>query len=194
MKNSNTLWTGLLLGALLTSCEPTPPATSRITTVIPKMAMTTSTPEGISTPNTLESETLGDLNFFDGVPLPKTSDKVYDYVDLHNAVDAYVKGIHIASMEAMKRGIVEFGPANKTALLFEQLMDSKAFWLTPNTTSVYMASWLEVGDEPMVIETPPDVLGFINDHWFKYVLDFGRLGPDKSQGGKFLIVPSAYKG
>ena len=159
-----------------------------------KMKMTTEIPEGISTPNTLHTNALGELNFYDGVPLPETEDKVYDYIDLHNAVNAYVNGIHIASMEGLKRGIEEFGSANKTALLFEQLMDSKAFWLTPNTTSVYMASWLEVGDEPMVIETPPDVLGFINDHWFKYVLDFGRLGPDKAKGGKFLIVPSTYEG
>ncbi|MBG7631587.1 MAG: DUF1254 domain-containing protein, partial [Bacteroidetes bacterium] len=159
-----------------------------------KMAMTTDTPEGISTPNNMNSNTIGALNFFDGVPLPETADKVYDYIDLHNAVDAYVRGIHIASMEAMKVGIEAFGPANKTALLFEDLMDSKTFWLTPNTTSVYMASWLEVGDEPMVIETPPNVLGFINDHWFKYVIDFGRLGPDKAQGGKFLIIPPGYEG
>ena len=159
-----------------------------------KMKMTTETPEGISTPNNLNSSALGELKFFDGVPLPETADKVYDYIDLHNAVSAYVNGIHIASMEGLKRGIEAFGPANKTALLFEDLMDSKAFWLTPNTTSVYMASWLEVGDEPMVVETPPDVLGFINDHWFKYVIDFGRLGPDKAQGGKFLIVPSTYEG
>ena len=173
-----------------TSSTSTPTVSSKS----PKMEMTTEVPEGISTPNSVNSSTLGEIKYFDGVPMPETADKVYDYIDLHNAVNAYVNGIHIASMEGLKRGIVEFGPANKTALLFEDLMDSKAFWLTPNTTSVYMASWLEVGDEPMVIETPPDVLGFINDHWFKYVIDFGRLGPDKSQGGKFLIVPQDYKG
>ncbi|MCM8530875.1 MAG: DUF1254 domain-containing protein, partial [Lentisphaeraceae bacterium] len=48
--------------------------------------------------------------------------------------------------------------------------------------------------EPMVIETPPDVLGIIDDHWFHYVADFGRLGPDKGKGGKFLIIPPGYKG
>ena len=160
----------------------------------PAMKMTTEIPAGIATPNDLTTETLGDLVFFDGVPLPETADKVYDYVDLHNAVNAYVNGIQIASMEALKIGLLEFGPANQTAVLFESLMDSKALWLTPNTTSVYMASWLELGDEPMVIETPPDVLGIIDDHWFKYVADFGRLGPDKGQGGKFLIIPPGYKG
>lgn len=160
---------------------------------IPKMKMTTETPDGISTPNKLQTE-IGELNFFDGVPVAETQKKVYDYIDLHNGVEAFLKGIQIASMEGMKNGILEFGPANYTAVLFEDLMDSKAFWLTPNTTSVYMATWLELGDEPMVIETPPDVLGIIDDHWFKYVADFGRLGPDKSKGGKFLIIPPGYEG
>jgi hypothetical protein len=73
-------------------------------------------------------------------------------------------------------------------------MDSKALWLTPNTTSVYMASWLELKDEPMVIETPPNVLGIIDDHYFKFVADFGNAGPDKGKGGKFLILPPGYEG
>jgi len=90
--------------------------------------------------------------------------------------------------------LLDFGPANTTALLFEDLMDSKALWLTPNTVSVYMASWMELGDEPMVIETPPNVLGFINDAWFKYVIDFGNAGPDKGKGDKFLILPPGYEG
>ena len=56
-----------------------------------------------------------------------------------------------------------------------------------------MASWLELGDEPMVIETPPNVLGFINNAWFNYVVDFGNAGPDKGKGGKFIILPPGYK-
>ncbi len=156
--------------------------------------MTTEIPEGIATPNVLNSSNLGDLTFFDGVPYPETAEKVYDYIDLHNAVDAYIKGIQIASMNAMHVGHLEFGPPNTTVLMFENLMDSKSFWLTPNTTNIYMSMWMELGDEPMVIETPPDVLGIIDDNWFKYVADFGRLGPDKSQGGKFLILPPGYEG
>ncbi|MDB4303787.1 DUF1254 domain-containing protein [Desulfosarcina sp.] len=196
MKNVQKILSATLILCIASCTSPKKEKVEAITeTVAPtNMKMTTEIPEGISTPNTLNTSTIGELNFFDGVPVPETADKVNDYIDLQNAINTYVNGIHIASMEALKRGIVEFGPANKTALLFENLMDSKAFWLTPNTTSVYMASWLEVGDEPMVLETPPDVLGFINDHWFKYVADFGRLGPDKGQGGKFLVVPYGYEG
>jgi len=192
-KNSGLL---VLIILVLFSCQQVSKdkAMETSTDALPQMKMTTEIPEGIATPNVLNSSTIGELNFFDGVPLPETAEKVYDYIDLNNAVNAYVYGIQIASMEAMKRGLLEFGPANQTALLFENLMDSKALWLTPNTTSVYMATWLELDDEPMVIETPPDVLGIIDDHWFKYVADFGRLGPDKGQGGKFLILPPGYEG
>lgn len=187
---------GILLGCSDQTKSEQPTESKEATTPVEvvKMKMTTQIPDGIASPNTIESENLGTLSFYDGVPLPETEQKVYDYIDLQNAVDAYVKGIHIASMEAMKRGILKYGPANSTALLFEELMDSKSLFLTANTTSVYMCSWLELGDEPMVIETPPDVLGIIDDHYFKYVSDFGRLGPDKAQGGKFLILPPGYKG
>ena len=49
-------------------------------------------------------------------------------------------------------------------------------------------------DEPMVIETPDDVLGIIDDHLFIFVADFSRLRPNKAQGGKFLILPPGHKG
>ena len=159
----------------------------------PKMKMTTEVPPGVATPDRLETQ-LGTLTSFDGVPDAKTTRLVYDNLDLQRATQAYLSTLQIASMRAMREGLLGFGPANSTVLLFEELMDSKALWLTPNTVSIYMASWLEMGDEPMVIETPPNVLGFINDSWFLYVTDFGNAGPDRGQGGKFLIVPPGYEG
>ena len=161
---------------------------------LPKMKMSTEIPEGITTPDKVSTR-VGTFNFRDGVPQNDTIDNVYDYLDFHNGVEAFMSGIQIASMSAMRRGLLEFGPPNTTVLLFEELMDSKALFLTANTTSVYMMLWLQLKEgEPMVVETPPDVLGIIDDHWFKYVADFGRLGPDKNQGGKFLILPPGYEG
>ncbi len=159
----------------------------------PKMKMTTEIPSGIITPNHMQT-IIGELNSDDGVPTAKTAELIYDNLDFQHGVTSFLSGIQIASMEAMRKGLLAFGPANKTVVLFENLMDSKALWLTPNTTSVYMVMWLQLDDEPYVLETPADVLGIIDDHWFKYVADFGRLGDDKNQGGKFLIVPPGYKG
>ena len=157
------------------------------------MKMTTPLPEGLATPDKLETS-LGTLTSVDGVPDAETTQKVYDNLDLNRATEAFLNALPIASMYAMEHGLLKHGPANTTVVLFEELMDSKALWLTPNTTSIYMATWMELGDEPMVIETPPNVLGLIDDAWFNYVVDFGKAGPDMGKGGKFLILPPGYKG
>ncbi len=160
---------------------------------IPVFEFTTEIPDGITTPDNIETR-LGELNFFDGVPDAESTEKIYNLLDFHHALEAYLSGIKIASMDAMRRGIEAFGPANTTVLQFADLMDSQALFLTPNTTSVYQTAWLDLGEEPMVMETPPNVLGLVNDGWFKYVADFGNLGPDEGKGGKFLIIPPSYEG
>ncbi len=159
----------------------------------PKMKMTTEVPAGIATPDTLETR-LGTLTSVDGVPDAATAQKVYDNLDFQRAVQAYLNSIQIASMHGMREGILKWGPANTTALLFEDLMDSTTLFLTPNTTSIYMLLWLDLTEGPMVIETPPDVIGLVDDAWFHYVADFGQVGPDKNKGGKFLFLPPGYEG
>jgi len=177
----------LLLGGLLALAFNTSLAAEP-----PKMKMTTEVPSGIATPDKLETR-LGPLRLRDGVPDEETARKVYDNLDFQHAVQAYLSSMQIASMSGMRNGLLQVGPANKTVLIYEDLMDSKALWLTPNTTVVYMALWLELDKEPVVMETTPNVLGLINDAWFNYVADFGNAGPDKGEGGKFLILPPGYK-
>src|SRR5210317_105275 len=173
----------LMCGTLATAMADSPPA----------MKMTTDIPDGIATPDRLETS-IGTLTSFDGVPDKATTRKIYDQLDLQRATQAFLSTIQVASLVAMEHGLRSFGPPNTTVLQFENLMDSKSLWLTPNTVSVYQAAWMELGDEPMVLETPPNVLGFIDDAWFQYVVDFGNAGPDKGQGGKFLILPPGYEG
>lgn len=159
----------------------------------PEMKMTTPIPDGIATPGILETS-LGTLKSFDGIVDAQTTQLLYDNLDRQRAQAAFMATIQISSIYAMEQGIRSFGPVNETAVVFEDLMDSKALWLTPNTVSIYNMAWMELGDEPMVVETPPNVLGLINDAWFLYVADFGNAGPDQGKGGKFLVVPHDYQG
>jgi hypothetical protein len=46
----------------------------------------------------------------------------------------------------------------------------------------------------MVVESPPGILGVVDDFWFRFVTDLGNAGPDKGKGGKYLFVPPGYKG
>ena len=46
----------------------------------------------------------------------------------------------------------------------------------------------------MVVEQPPKGLGTINDMWFSWIIDVGFPGPDRGEGGKYLLVPPGYNG
>ena len=160
----------------------------------PKDIVDPTIPVGIATPNSLKTH-LGAISLFDGTTDRETAQKMYDHLDLQRATCVYLNNIPLASMSAMRAGILAFGEANNVVVMFEELLNSESLWLTPNATSVYFATWLELKpNEAMVIESPTNILGFINDHFFKYVTDLGNLGPDKGQGGKYLILPPDYKG
>jgi hypothetical protein len=160
----------------------------------PKMKMTTGIPAAITTPDSVETR-LGTLSYFDGFPDDATTQKVYDNLDFMRGVDAFLNAMPGASAEAIRVGWASQGAVNnQTLLIMENLMDSKSLFLTPNTESVYHMAWLDVSDGPLVIETPPNVLGIIDDHWFRYVGDFGNAGPDKGKGGKYLLLPPGYEG
>ena len=45
-----------------------------------------------------------------------------------------------------------------------------------------------------MVEAPPNALGFVDDIWQRYVTDIGLAGPDKGQGGKYLILPPGHDG
>ena len=159
----------------------------------PKMRMSTTIPPGITTPDSVETR-LGTLKFTDGFPDDATITKVLDNLDFQRGVQTVLTCIPAASLHAMREGLRTFGPDNTSAVIFEELMDSRALFLTANTDSIYCMLWLDVKMGPMVIETPPNVLGIVDDAWFHYVADFGNAGPDKGQGGKFLILPPGYEG
>jgi hypothetical protein len=159
----------------------------------PKMTMTTEIPPQITTPDSVDTR-LGTLKFFDGFPDDATVDKVYDNLDFERGVQAFLTGLPGTSLVGMRTGMHSVGANNSTVIIFEQLMDSKALWLTPNTDSIYFGTWLDLHDGPLVIESPPKILGFLDDFWFHYIIDIGNAGPDKGQGGKFLVLPPGYKG
>jgi len=155
--------------------------------------MTTPIPKGIEVPDQLTTR-LGTLNFFDGFPDNATVEKIYDNLDYQRAVQAYYLGLPVVGMAGLRNGITQLGPANITILTFETLMDSRTLWLTANCNKPYTVAWINLNNGPLVAEVPPKVLGLINDSWSRYVVDIGMVGPDKGEGGKYLILPPGYSG
>lgn len=149
--------------------------------------------ESITTPDSVVTR-VGTLQFKDGVPNATTSAKVYDNLDSTYAFRAFTDTFKGVSVQAVLEGFQAAGIKDNEILLFSELMDSNSLFLTANADTVYYLGFVDLSDGPVVVETPPDALGTFDDMWFRWVIDFGRSGPDRGQGGKFLLVGPGYDG
>lgn len=151
-------------------------------------------PTKITTPDSVETR-LGTLHFDKGAPDAATVKLVYDNLDFSRGVEAFLQGMPATSVRAMCNGLDSVGvKANQAIGITEELMDARTLFLTPNTTTVYAFTCLDLSAGPMVLEVPTGVLGPVDDGYFRWVTDIGLTGPDAGRGGKYLFVPPGFKG
>jgi len=142
----------------------------------------------ISTPNEVKTS-IGILKFLDGAPYPKTTEKVYDYLDTARAADAFLKGMPGASVKGLIDGAHSIGAVQAhEVMIFDKLMDANSLFLTGNSSTVYCIPDLDLKrDGPTVVEVPDGLLGAANDAWFRFINNFAT-------GGKYLFLPPGYDG
>jgi len=150
-------------------------------------------PASITTPDRVDTR-IGTLDFSDGLPSKETLDKVYDNLDFTHAMRAFSDTLQGVSIYAVRKGLRDIGVKDNEVIVFSELMDAKSLFLTANADTVYIIGGFDLTKGPMVLEVPPAVLGTVQDAWFRWVIDVGLPGPDRGQGGKYLIVPPDYKG
>jgi hypothetical protein len=160
--------------------------------------VTEETLASISTPDRVESR-LGTLAFDDGAPSEETAQLLYDHLDFLHGVEAFLSTFRGASAAVLREGFLSIGVEDNSVLMFSDLMDSASLFLTANCDTVYFLSFVDLTDGPMVLDVPPlgapcGVLGIIDDLWFQWVTDFGLPGPDRGQGGRYLLVGPGYDG
>jgi len=147
----------------------------------------------ISTPDKVQTS-LGTFNFKDGVPDAATAQNLYDEADYLRGVDAFINGYAAVSQYAIREGFKKAGVNDNDVLVFSGLMDSKSLFLTANADTYYFWTYIDLSHGPMIVETPSNTLGVIDDMWWHWVTDFGLPGPDRGAGGKYLVVPPGYNG
>ncbi|HEY9261461.1 DUF1254 domain-containing protein [Chitinophaga sp.] len=147
----------------------------------------------ISTPTKVKTS-VGDLVFKDGIPDASSAQRIYEESDYLHGVDAFINGYAVVSQWAIRKGFHDFGVKDNDVLVFSKLMDASSLFLTANADTYYFWTYVDLSKGPVVVETPPNTLGVIDDMWWRWITDFGLPGPDRGQGGKFLIIPPGYEG
>ncbi len=156
-------------------------------------AATADIPPSITTPDKVESR-IGTLDFKDGAPSVETVEKVFDTLDFTHGLNAFLDSYGGASAYAIRQGFLSIGANDNSVVIFSDLMDAKSLFLTANADTVYYLAVVDLTKGPMVIEQPPKGLGTINDMWFSWIIDIGFPGPDRGEGGRYLLIPPGYDG
>lgn len=151
-------------------------------------------PAWITTPDVVETR-IGTLRFHHGAPDDQTVKLAYDQLDFSRGIEAFFTGMPATSVRAACNGLEQAGiKKNQGFGITEDLMDARSLFLTPNTTTVYVLTCLDLKDGPMLLQVPSGVLGPVDDAYFRWVTDIGLTGPDAGRGGTYLFVPPGHTG
>ena len=138
---------------------------------------------------------IGPLAFEGGYPTDPTVTKLYDEMDFQRATQAYLWAIPIVSFAKLQEQYEKvFGQEDGDLVLMTSSRD-KLGMLTPNDTTPYLVGFLNLERTgPLVLEYPKGpTAGGILDFWQRPITDLGLSGPDRGEGGKYLVVPPGQK-
>jgi hypothetical protein len=116
-------------------------------------------------------------------------------MDFQRATQAYMWAIPIVSFAKwQEQHEMAFGQEDGDLVQMVSSRDKKGM-LTPNDSTTYLIGFWNLGRTgPMVIDYPKGMTaGGILDMWQLPITDQGLSGPDKGEGGKYLILPPVQK-
>jgi hypothetical protein len=141
----------------------------------------------------------GTLNFeLEAYPTEATVQRIYDELDLQRATQAYLDFYPTLAMYASLKGqIRDFSMkcSSDIAVAPGPGLTPSELYLTGNNSTVYASGSLDLKlDGATVMEVPAGMYGTANDAAYKFLVDFGFVGPDGGKGGKYLFLPPGYNG
>ena len=144
-------------------------------------------------PDRLETR-VGTLQYESGYPTAETAAMLREELKFQAAVQVYLWSVPLMDVISLRDGHRSVGMDDFTIPIFADYLTAKTVVPTGNQETIYAYNAITLGDEPLVLEVIPDVVGFIADVWQRPIMDLGRPGPDRGKGGKYLIVPPGYEG
>ena len=139
---------------------------------------------------------LRSLPFPENFPTKASADRLYDEMLFHRATQVVGWSLPAMTLWYMKKGSeAEFGAGSNVLVIWKDRLNAETIVSTPNSDVIYAMGYVDLkADGPTVIEVPPKQQGIIDDFWHRPLTDVGYVGPDKGEGGKYLILPPDYQG
>jgi hypothetical protein len=148
-----------------------------------------------------ENENTAGTGPMNQAPAAKSAaDKDYNYcVKYHSAFAVALWGMPIVATDTMRDAFLHDAGANLTDVVyFSRPVDWKLQLTTPNGSTYYVATTINLAQGPVVLDLPAAVgaglFGSMNDAWQAPVAHVGPAGQDAGKGGRYLILPPGYKG
>jgi hypothetical protein len=116
-------------------------------------------------------------------------------MDFQRACQAYLWGIPAVGLNEWQKAHFNVFKAKSGEMLSYLDFDEKLAILTPNYTTPYIATFIDLEKSgPTVIEIPAGLMaGMILDGWQRVLADLGVVGPDQGTGGKYLVLPPGHE-
>jgi hypothetical protein len=129
-----------------------------------------------------------------GWPTSDAARTLYEELLSQRAVQAYMLTLPTLNVIGMRDGSeAAFGRGFNVLPIWKDRMNARTLVPTPNCDVVYSMSYLNLKETgPLVVYAPPNVIGMFTDFFQRTLTDVGAAGPDKAQGGLYLLLPPDY--
>ncbi|EKB50951.1 DUF1254 domain-containing protein [Cecembia lonarensis] len=120
----------------------------------------------------------------------ESSQKLFDAMDLQRASQAYMWSTPLVSFVTWREEQNKhYGPnARGTFAVFVSFREKQGI-VTANLTTPYFISFENLSKGPLQIEYPAGMTaGAALDFWQRPIADLGLTGPDRGEGGTYIIV------
>jgi len=129
-------------------------------------------------------------------PDKETVDQLNSERLYQRGIEAYAMTLPALNMIGMRDGSeAKFGKGYNVLPIWKDRMNAKTLVPTPNCDVIYSMGYLDLKESgPLVVHAPPGVIGMFTDFYQRTLTDVGAAGPDRGQGGLYLLLPPDYRG
>lgn len=129
-------------------------------------------------------------------PSTEEAQQLRDELFYQRAIHTYMTTLPALNTIGMRDGSeAAFGKGYYVLPIWKDRMDARTWVPTPNADVIYSMSYLDLKKTgPLVVATPPKVIGMFTDFFQRTITDVGAIGPDRARGGLYLLLPPGYQG